>query len=170
VTRDYPPPRAAAPARCGPLAVAPAAQPPAAPSLAIGSGPQVAAPPPDVYVDPSVLIPLPSPSSVVGTALPGLPPVVVARPAQAAPAAPSPLAAAPIAPVEVKTDPGVPPAPDRNAPRVSQPPQVSPNVVRRVTNPKVQSLQAALADLEIEDEFDIPTFLRRHSNHGPEKQ
>jgi hypothetical protein len=55
----------------------------------------------------------------------------------------------------------VPPAPERAYARPGTPqPTVPP---RRATNPKVQSLQAALADLEIEDEFDIPTFLRRHA-------
>ncbi len=71
----------------------------------------------------------------------------------------------PQAPNEIKTDPGVPPAPERAGTRASTAPATA--GARRLTNPKVQSLQAALADLEIEDEFDIPAFLRRHTNTNP---
>jgi cell division protein FtsZ len=109
------------------IEVLPAAQPPAEPSLAVGSGP----------------------SSVVGTPLPTTDSV--------------PLTRRPTAPVDIKTDPGVPPAPERyQGSRAATPPPIPP--ARRATNPKVQSLQAALADLEIEDEFDIPAFLRRHNS------
>jgi hypothetical protein len=109
------------------IEVLPAAQPPAEPTLAIGSGP----------------------SSVVGTHMPTTDSV--------------PLTRRPTAPVDIKTDPGVPPAPERyQGARAATPPPVPP--ARRATNPKVQSLAAALGDLEIEDEFDIPAFLRRHSS------
>jgi cell division protein FtsZ len=109
------------------IEVLPAAQPPAEPTLAVGSGP----------------------SSVVGTHLPTTDSV--------------PLTRRPTAPVDIKTDPGVPPAPDRySGTRAATPPPVPPR--GRTSNPKVQSLQAALADLEIEDEFDIPAFLRRHNS------
>jgi hypothetical protein len=90
--------------------------------------------------------------SVVGTALPTTDSV--------------PLTRRPTAPGESKTDPGVPPPPERySGARAATPPPVP--VARRSTNPKVQSLQAALGDLEIEDEFDIPAFLRRHTSTTP---
>jgi cell division protein FtsZ len=109
------------------IEVVPAAQPPAEPAFAVGSGP----------------------SSVVGTYLPTTDSV--------------PLTRRPTAPVDIKTDPGVPPAPERyQGARAGTPPPVPPR--GRTSNPKVQSLQAALADLEIEDEFDIPAFLRRHNS------
>jgi hypothetical protein len=70
----------------------------------------------------------------------------------------TPSSPAPVAPREMKTDPGV-----GVPPRPSTPPPVATAPAKRVTNPRVQSLQAALGELEIEDEFDIPAFLRRHA-------
>jgi hypothetical protein len=70
--------------------------------------------------------------------------------------------ATPAAPREAKTDPGV------GVPPRAQTPVPAPN--KRVTNPRVQSLHAALADLEIEDEFDIPAFLRRHGSQPGSSQ
>ena len=91
------------------------------------------------------------PSSGVGTPLPMTDSVPVVR--------------RPTAPSEVRTDPGVPPAPERySGSRAATPPPIPVPTARRASNPKVQSLQAALGDLEIEDEFDIPAFLRRHNN------
>jgi cell division protein FtsZ len=123
----------------------PAAQPPAAPaSLAVGSGPQVAAGAASA-ADEAAAVPVPAPAAAAVTPV-MRPPMV------------------PIAPSAAKTDPGV-----GVPPRAStQPPPVGAGAQKRVTNPRVQSLQAALADLEIEDEFDIPAFLRRHANQpGP---
>jgi cell division protein FtsZ len=161
VTRDYPAPRGAAgeiivetqlpsavvmarpdsdtdTGRYQSIEVLPAAQPPAhAASLAVGSGP-------------AVIVNAPAPSVVIGTPMTDAVPVPMPRRASTV---------VPVAPNEVRTDPGVP-----GAPAVSRAGTPLPVPPRRMTNPKMQSLQSALADLEIEDEFDIPAFLRRHNS------
>jgi hypothetical protein len=118
--------------------VLPAAQPPAHPaSLAVGSGP-------------AVIVNAPA-NVVVGAPMAMSDSVPIPVPRRAS-------TVVPVAPNDVRTDPGVPGAP---VSRAGTPIPVPP---RRMTNPKVQSLQSALADLEIEDEFDIPAFLRRHNS------
>jgi hypothetical protein len=79
--------------------------------------------------------------------------------------APPPLMAQqmilPVAPREIRTDPGVPGAPRQV--RGSTAPPLATRKSGPIITPRLQALQNALGDMEIEDEFDIPAFLRRHN-------